>query len=154
MLICFVNGISGDASPCEKNVELMIYSGFMLLCVVGFCVNQNVHKKSFTVIINRTDILSVKDSLLTNYLMTCFMVFTVPSASFILAMKIPLCGDCTLRPLMSIYSISTTSLSVLRMLLMPVVMFPSASMLTSGEKYLVPLSNRKLCTPAFFASLL
>lgn len=29
----------------KKNVELMIYSGFMLLCVVDFCVNQNVQKK-------------------------------------------------------------------------------------------------------------
>ena len=154
MLICFVNGISGDASPCEKkcrtNDLLWFYAS---LCCRFLCKSER-SEKSFTVIINRTDILSVKDSLLTNYLMTCFMVFTVPSASFILAMKIPLCGDCTLRPLMSIYSISTTSLSVLRMLLMPVVMFPSASMLTSGEKYLVPLSSRKLCTPAFFASLL
>lgn len=36
----------GDASPCEKNAGLMIYYGFMLLCVVGFCVNKNVQKNN------------------------------------------------------------------------------------------------------------
>lgn len=30
----------------KKNAGLMIYYGFMLLCVVGFCVNKNVQKNN------------------------------------------------------------------------------------------------------------